>query len=612
MVVKFTSRTGFLLLAVALITYLNPLRASEIPPSNTHFIATIFTFNGVNWSPSDPANSSSSTDDILIMEGETTLTGIVNVRNLTILPDAILNVEGVLNLYGNLTIEGELIFKSSSAGNGELGYVSSTSIITGDATVERYMTDKRSYRMISSAVTTTTPIHANWQEGATSNTDDPNPGYGTHITGTTTDQTNGFDATQTGNPSLFTLDSPTQTWTPIPNTDVTTLHAGTPYLIFARGSRNVDLMDNASFSETTLRAKGKLTKGTAVQLFTTSGANQFVMFGNPYQSCINLSSVFQGAININTNFYIAYDPTIGDSGGYVPVSLPGGINMMNSSANQFLQPGHGGQAVALSAGNSVIAFSEYDKSAGNFTSNNFRGTSQGFENLLKIQLYTQENFNRNGQVHDGIGIIFNSDYNQTKANLRNVIKIMNPMENLGIVENDQKLAMQFRAMPEDGDEFDLYSTGYSHSNYVLKVSIEGLEGNNFYLEDAYTEARILISSRELNHEFNITDDLSKATDRFRIVTESSLGMETDADYRNLRIYPNPVPQNYFYLESAHLSGKIGRVSIYDISGRNVLNEQISFENASTKISFNSGITPGLYLVKVNILGEETTFKIVKQ
>src|SRR5690606_20123184 len=103
---------------------------------------------------------------------------------------AILNVEKVLTLAGNLTIDGDLIFVSTTIGNGELAALPSNSEITGNATVQRYMSNRRSYRMVTSAVDTDTSIHANWQEGATSNTHNPAPGFGTHITGSTIDQQN--------------------------------------------------------------------------------------------------------------------------------------------------------------------------------------------------------------------------------------------------------------------------------------------------------------------------------------------------------------------------------------------------------------------------------------
>src|SRR5690554_3905863 len=65
-----------------------------------------------------------------------------------------------------IDIDGELVFLSSDIGNGELAVMGSNAIITGNATVHRYMMNKRSYRMVSPSVTTTGSIRENWQEGA--------------------------------------------------------------------------------------------------------------------------------------------------------------------------------------------------------------------------------------------------------------------------------------------------------------------------------------------------------------------------------------------------------------------------------------------------------------
>ena len=92
---------------------------------------------------------------------------------------------------------------------------------------------------------------------------DPNPGYGTHITGPGS-STNGFDATNTNNASMYTFNNATQTWATIPNTSGI-LKAGNPYRILVRGSRAVDLSNNAAPSSvTTLRATGTLQHGNVV------------------------------------------------------------------------------------------------------------------------------------------------------------------------------------------------------------------------------------------------------------------------------------------------------------------------------------------------------------
>src|SRR5690606_982291 len=106
----------------------------------------------------------------------------IQARNLVINAGATVEVEKILTLAGNINNNGELIFISTPTGDGELAPMSASATINGNTTVQRYMSVNRAYRMVSSPVTTTTSIHANWQEGATSNTHNPHSGFGTHIT----------------------------------------------------------------------------------------------------------------------------------------------------------------------------------------------------------------------------------------------------------------------------------------------------------------------------------------------------------------------------------------------------------------------------------------------
>src|SRR5690554_6365785 len=127
----------------------------------------------------------------------------------------------------------------------------------------------------------------------------PNPGYGTHITGTTIDQTNGFDETQTGNTSMFTIDVSSQTFQAIANTDGNTLTAGDAYLMFIRGDRTLSNIDTPDgHTATTLRARGQLFTGNHTKDFGFLEEHQFVMFGNLYQRAVDINDVFANSTNV--------------------------------------------------------------------------------------------------------------------------------------------------------------------------------------------------------------------------------------------------------------------------------------------------------------------------
>src|SRR5690606_29061355 len=106
------------------------------------------------------------------------------------------------------------------------------------------------------------------------------------------------------------------------------------------------------------------------QNFPTNAAGNVLMFGNPYQSAVNVNTAFANSTNLNTGHYFVYDPSLAEYGAYVTVNLPNGTNTSSSSANNFLQPGQGAQVTTLAAGPSSVVFNESDKAPGQFTSTN--------------------------------------------------------------------------------------------------------------------------------------------------------------------------------------------------------------------------------------------------
>ncbi len=576
-------------------------------------LANVYVYENGSWSPSNPDGISTEADDIVVKDSEFTFYGTVNVRHLTIESGATLNIQGVINLYGNLNIQGNLVFKSGPGYTGELGHVEPLATITGEATVEQYFQNKRSYRMLSSAVTTTTSIHDNWQEGATSNTHNPSPGYGTHITGTTIDQTDGFDATQTGNASMFTVDIATQQFVSVPNTDVKTLQAGKAYLMFIRGDRSVGLTDNTSSSATTLRAKGALRRGTAIQMFNSTTAGQYVMFGNPYQSCVNIANVLAESENLNPTYYYVYDPTINTHGGYVAVSLPSGTNVSSSTAGKYLQPGQAAQVEVLTDGISGIAFSEYHKAAGNLTSYSFGNNRLSDENMITVQLFTADKYANGESVQDGIGILFDDNYSNA-IDMYDAKKLMNFGDNLARVNDGTYLSIERREMPQAEEMLELYVADYTTSDYVFKIIVDGLEFSTIYLVDSYTGDKTLLSTGEHTYTFQVTQDASSiASDRFYIhVEESLLNNQVVTSLENMTLYPNPVIDNYLYLSTPQLFGHELDIRINDMLGRQIQSTPVTVTGNKLRVDFQESLPKGIYMLTVESNIGNQTFRFIKK
>src|SRR5690554_2977435 len=150
--------------------------------------------------------------------------------------------------------------------------------------------------------------------------------------------------------------------------------------------------------------------------------------------------------------------------------------------------------------------------------------------LLVVQLYTATNFNNGGPVHDSFGIHF-AVGNDNGLTSKDAVKPMNFHENLGINHNGTLLSYESREMPQVGEIFAMYSSGYQSTQYVLKMFTDGLTDTYFVLEDQYTGTSTAIGPGNTAYFFNIDNSqpLSKATDRFSIRVDA---VATDYIYDN--------------------------------------------------------------------------------
>lgn len=561
------------------------------------------TWNGSAWTGTTPPTQSHKA--IINGNYNTATSGSIDACSIQINPGFTLTVAPgtTVKVQRDLAINGNLIFESNSTGNGELGKLGAKAAITGEATVQRYMTSKRSYRMVSSAVNTSTSIMNNWQEGvhntstSYSNNQNPNPGFGTHITGSTTGA-NGFDATGTGNPSMYTVDVAAQQFQIMDNTNLNKLRAGNAYLMMVRGDRSIDLTNNFSFGETTLRAKGKLVWGKKHLKFVSPHSGAFVMFGNPYQSAVDIKTVLATSTNVNVNHYYVYDPTIGANGAYVTVGLTNpAVNSLPTGANKYLQPGQGAQLATLTAGGVTMDFLESDKAPGQFTPTNATGSTMLEEGMLMGKLYTQENFNNGGPVHDGFAILFAEENNNAITPV-DAVKPMNFYENLGIDHDGTYLSIESRALPVAGETFSLFTGGYNYTDYVLTIELNGLEEVVFYLDDHFNGTTTLLEAGDNPYSFTIdrANPESKASDRFAIRVGERLSVDDKDLFSGIRLYPNPMGSHFTVgnPKNVHLDN----VSIYDITGR--LIKTVDINGATSTVAVDvSTLSTATYMVVIN-------------
>ncbi|MFY8005151.1 MAG: beta strand repeat-containing protein, partial [Chitinophagaceae bacterium] len=275
-------------------------------------------------------------------------------------------------------------------------------------------------------------IWANWQESATSTNYNPNPGFGTHITGDagngwnlSVNDATGIDYTYTGNPSLWTYTTG-DAWQKVTNTKTKRLFPFEGYYIIIRGNRAHNLNGQpggdlvVNNSTTVLRNRGLLVYGNVtlrsdadpvysviggsavtssfrLNKFNSTSANWgYSLVGNPYACTIDWGTVYSRSVALRPNLSASYTfwmQTAGaNEGSWVTVDN-NGISS-NPGANRYIQPGQAFFIKTLNqaaqAGEVTLSFTSddmYDTDGTNLTSvfdNNEQKTKS--LNILKSNL----------------------------------------------------------------------------------------------------------------------------------------------------------------------------------------------------------------------------------
>lgn len=407
-----------------------------------------------------------------------------------------------------------IILRSTSAGTAFIGQINGTLNGATNVTVERYISslNNRAYRLLSPSVNTTTSTRQNWQENG-SNT----PGYGTHITGSTTGA-NGFDATQTGQGSLFTLDPVSFAWQPATNTNATILNAKEGYLLYIRGDRTINLNTTTQplpSNNTTLRATGTLLTGP--QSFTgLYGNSEFNLVTNPYAAPINWPLVRAASENLSA-YYTLWDPNVGEQGGYVTVHTTGVKSNPASNATVNIQSGQAffTQATAGSTLSAVHILEAHKSGSNNVDV--FRSGSHA-EMFTSSLYYTNAAGTRINA--DAVTSIFDNSYS-AGVDGDDATQMPNWDEDIAISRSGSLLSIEGRPLIDKRDTIPFTLARLQQRTYQWQFEATGFNHPNLQaaLVDKYLTTSTPISLTTTTViSFTVTDNpASAASDRFMVV-----------------------------------------------------------------------------------------------
>ena len=530
------------------------------------------------------------------------LTNTLDVINLLILQNGVLN-----------TNAGSLTLKSNTTNTAMVDEVL-TGTVLGEVTVERYIPAKRAFRFMSSAVNTTTPINDHWQEGV-NNTSltmnvNPTPGYGTHITGSSTGS-NGFDATGTGNPSIFRYDNLNQLWEDLSDTDATLLNAGDAYRLFVRGSRAIDLSSNASVADpTVLRATGSLVTGPFINSDLGSSAGAFNLIGNPYQASVDMNATLGASSNVGSNFYYVWDPQLGQRGSYVTVILPSGANTSGSEANQYLQPGQSAFVTTLNNGAASLQFNESQKATGE---NTMTFTTPSNSSSIIGRLFRTNNGVVESSLQDSFGMFFNSTANNLVDN-HDATNIFNQDESIAIKYGTDLLSIDNRQLPGSHEVVQLSHYTYRTMNYQYQINVQAVLERKVYLDDNYLQTVTLLGDGLNTYDFSVDiNNPSSDVDRFNLRFENqTLSINTLEMLTVIRLSPNPVRGDTAQINMVEGAVDVSyKATIYNLTGQQLLTTHLDFFNGRSHINGLSKLSTGTYLLEMKNGDDIYNFKFVK-
>jgi hypothetical protein len=433
--------------------------------------------------------------------------------SLKIAPNKTLTVEGYADFNGQ-----HVTVQSDATGTGMIGQVSGYIEDANNVTVERYISasSNRAYRLLTPSVTTTNYIRDNWQEG-TNNVDEatnsnPNPGYGTHITGVG-GASNGFDPTQNNQSSLYKLVS--NAWVAISNTNATILEADKAYLLFVRGSRdNINTINTLTGSSNTkLRVTGTIKQGS--QTFSSLPASSFNLITNPYAAPLDWGEVYAANSSNFENYIHVWDPNIGTRGGYVAVEDDG----TTSVASNLTEKIQSGQAFFVRTKSSIASLTILEANKATINNLNVFKTAT---NIEKLQVQLRFNKDNKDILADGVLAKFDSAYSN-EIDSKDALQITNWDEDIALTRGSSKLSIESRSTISSADTLFLRIANLKVSQgvYYWVMAPTNFTNKNFqaYLEDDFTGSRKPISLNDTTKiEFNVTNNAaSTAFNRFRIV-----------------------------------------------------------------------------------------------
>ncbi len=461
--------------------------------------------------------------------------GYNSIKNLTLNSSSTATLGTQLNIVGgstpgvvtigsiaNLTTGGNLTLKSDVNGTARIDQVLGS--ISGNVTVERYISSKASRRFsfIGSPVTQT--VRNAWQQQiyVTGSGTGGTPCGSTSGNGGTTDKynSNGFDATINNANSILTYAATTTNnshYVSIANTGVS-LTPGTGYSVNIRGDRNSgntncsNQLTNTSPmapEAVTLSASGTVTTGDLAVALNDKTVHKFTLLSNPYPSQISFTAL-QASNSIINNKMWSFSPFgSGNFTTYANGAIVNGASGFDNTNGDYIASG---QAFFVEANtNGSVTFHESHKCSGVVPNTNYFGVKS--DKMIRVGLYN----NTNTRLDEAL-VRYNSFGSKEYVNEWDATSLSLSSQALVTFKGVNKLAIATHPLSVSADTTQL-GVAIKAGSYTLGFSqLESIDSlQSITLVDNYLGVTSDVRQNS-SYSFNVTSDsASKGTKRFKII-----------------------------------------------------------------------------------------------
>jgi len=482
---------------------------------------------------------------------------------------------GTFNTGGYLTL--------ASTASGTARVASSTGVISGNTTVQRYIPGgRRVFRFLAHPFTSNLAL-----SNLTDNIDITGAG-GAPMTTTATNNPSAFSYDNSIANSLLSNDPG---WTAL--TASSTWNAKSGYRVLVRGSKaQSGSLTSGTYTPdaVTLDWTGVLNQGDQTVTLANNGTNKdFTFVGNPYASPVDLSLVTRGS-NINANFSV-WNANAGARGAYV--TQPFSTSYILPSGAAFFT-----QAAANTS--NTITFTEASKSSG--TPTLILGNNA--DNTLTIEVQDSV-----GNYADKLGFYFNDQqYTANNDVLWDAVKMTNPDVNFYSFSKDNtKLAIDRRPLSNETIALGFTAPVGSYTLLVKELPV----GSTYYLKDNYLGTTTLLSSNESIKITINADSNSYGANRLSLVSKVQ-NTNTISASMAVAALPNPVVNTLNITYNGLSVSEPSVITLYAVDGKAVTTINLGNVQSGNQQVDVKTLSTGVYTIKLTNGVNVKSVKVIKK